>query len=164
MTAREDIATQLLTQRVILDLMREADGDTRATAKELFTKVGTREIGSLGDVDLGAVQLTKARESWVVTDAVAFQAWVEKHHPDEIVTETRQTVRSSFQKAIIDKAKAGNLIDEETGEVIVPDGVVPKVGQPILTVKPSNEARAAVLVALGDAVVPLGLAVGGELL
>jgi hypothetical protein len=163
MTAREEIATQLLTQRVILDLMRAADAETRALAKELFTKVGTREIGSLGDVDLGSVQLTKARESWVVADPDAFQAWVEKHRPDEIVTETRETVRSSFQKAMLDGAKAGTLYDEN-GEAYVPDGLVPKVGQPILTVKPSDEAKAAVMAALGDAVVPLGLAAGGELL
>lgn len=161
MTDREDYASRLLTQAVVINLQTKANRDTREAAKAAFVKVGQREIGELDGQDIGSVQLTKARESWVVEDPAAFQAWVEKHHPEHIVTV--EQVASSFKDHVIAACKGEGMIDQETGELIIPPGIVPKRGQPILTVTPSKDAERIILRALGDAAVTLGLAERAEL-
>lgn len=159
---REDITTRLLVQKIILNLMQTADAETREEAKRLFTKPGQREVGELAGQDIGSVQLTKAREAWVVADEAAFIGWVARHRPDEIITETRQTVSPAFRKAILEAAKSGEVVDSD-GVIEVPAGIIPRKGQPILTVTPAKGVEALVLDALGDAAVTLGLVVRGEI-
>ena len=159
---REQWAQRLLVQQVWMNLMSKANRETREAAKAAFTKPGQREIGDLDGHDLGSVQLTKGRESWVVDNPAEFQAWVSEHYPEHIIT--TESVASSFTSNVLAACKGDGFIDRETGEYIVPPGIVPKTGQPTLVVKPSDDAEKVVLDALGDAAVTLGLAEPAELM
>jgi hypothetical protein len=158
---RRETATRLIAQKVILDELIGADKAARLDAKAGdFDEVGVREIGKLGDLPVGTVQLNKGRESWVIADQRAFLAWVQENRPGEIIT--TPTVRTSYADAVKAACKKdGGVVDEATGELIVPPGVELREGDPTLTVKPAPEARAAVLEALGVEPRKM-LGIGGE--
>lgn len=147
--SRRETATKLIAQKAIIAMLTEADKESRKAALSDFDKVGVREIGEIGDVNLGSVQLTKGRESWVVSDHRELLAWVQANRPDMIVTtpSVNPAFVESLKKAC--KADGGILLDEGTGEFGPPPGMESRTGEPILTVNPSPEARAAVLEALG---------------
>lgn len=157
---RREIATRLVIQKTVIDLLREANDIERAGAQTEFDEPGVSEPAKVGDTRIGTVLVGKGRETWKVTDPRAFLAWVTDTRPDELV----QSVRESFTAAVLASCKKeGGWIDTDTGEISVPPGVARSTGDPILTVKPNEDARAAVLDALGDTAVELGLAVRAEI-
>lgn len=145
MSAR-DLASRLLALRVVTDWIKSEDRELRAAAAADLV-VGERVTGLADPADkesvLGFVQLTKARESWSVTDRDALLDWVAEHAPGELVTvPARDDVRASFVTVLLDSAKKhGGWLDPATGELVPLDGVVEcRTGEPVLTVKPTAEA------------------------
>lgn len=159
--SRREIATRLVIQKTVIDLLKEANDAERADAKAAeFDEPGISEPAKVGDTRIGTVLVGNGRETWKVTDPRAFLAWVTETRPDELV----QSVRESYTAAVLAACKRdGAWTDTSTGEIFVPPGVACSTGDPVLTVKPNDEARAAVLDALGDSAVALGLAVRAEI-
>lgn len=155
--SREEVAQRLLVLRALKKAITDAEAELDTS---VFSKPGQREVGDIGGRDLGSVQLIKGVSSWTVADQDAWVRWVQKHRPDEIVP----AVRTSYRDAVLADLKAGRTpVDEDTGEILVPDGIAPKSGQPSIRVSPSKDAPQIVIDALGDLAVTLGIAVRGEL-
>lgn len=146
MSERHDLAVQLCAQRVLIDLLKEQNDATRELARATeFDLPGVRQPAVLGGVTIGAVSVSNGRTKWKVTNTEKWVAWVEEHRPDEIVDVP--TVRSSFTDAVL---RDGGVVHPGTGEVVVPPGIELDEGKPTLYVKPTAEARQAVLNALGE--------------
>ena len=162
MTNREELANRVIALRALRELITAEEASLRVELAEHFTLPGQREVGVINGHPAGNVQLIKGTSSWTIDNYDAWLAWVEKHHPDEI--ETTKGVRSSFTNAVMAKLRRGDpIVDEATGELIVPDGIAPKSSQPSLRVTPTKDAPVILLQAMGDLAVVLGLAVAGEL-
>jgi hypothetical protein len=155
-TAR-DRAARLLALRVIKDWITAEDRRLREeAAAELLvgeTVKGLADPADKGSV-LGFVQLTKARESWSVTDPDALLEWVEAVAPTEVVT-TRQ-VRPAFIAAVLADCKSHGTWISPDGELLAPDGVEVRTGSPTLMVKPTAEADYLVADALAARRLELG--------
>lgn len=150
--SRRDTATRLLLSRVVRDRLSEADKAIREQAREDFDVPGVRDIGVIGDEQIGSVQLTKGREAWTVTDPAALLAWVKANASDEVVTV--ETVRSSYVQALLARAKAdGVAVDAFTGEQI--PGIDCRTSEPTLTVKPSSDAQQVIAQAFADGLLSL---------
>jgi hypothetical protein len=150
--SRRDTATSLIVSRVIRDRLQAADKAFRERAREDFDVPGVRDIGVIGDEQIGSVSLTKGRESWTVTDPEALLEWVKANFPQEVVT--TEAVRSSYVQALLARAKAdGVAVDAFTGEQI--PGIEQKVSEPTLTVKPSEDAAQVIAQALADGTLTL---------
>jgi hypothetical protein len=156
LTAHERTA-RLLALRVLKDWIAVEDRRLRdEMCAELV--VGERYSGLLDPADkeslLGFVQLTKARESWSVTDPDALLEWVEQVAPTEVVT-TRQ-VRPAFIAAVLADCKSHGAWISPDGELLAPDGVEVRTGSPTLMVKPTAEADYLVADALAARRLELG--------
>lgn len=150
--SRRDTATRLILSRVVRDRLSEADKAIREQARTDFDMPGVRDIGVIGDEQIGSVQLVKGRESWVVTDPAALLAWVKANAPDEVVT--TEAVRSSYVQALLARAKAdGVAVDVFTGEQI--PGIECRTSAPTLTVKPSEDAAQTIAQAFADGLLSL---------
>ena len=145
--SRRDTATNLLISRVVRDRLAAADKAYREQAREDFDVPGVRDIGVIGDEQVGSVQLTKPRESWTVTDPAALLAWVKANAVDEVVT--TETVRPSYVQALLARAKEdGIAVDRVSGEPI--PGIERRTSEPTLTVKPSEDAAQVIAQAFAD--------------
>lgn len=159
---REEATTRLLILRGLADLVAAEITRTRQVAAELFTRPGQREVGELHGQPIGNVRLDKGTSTWGVVDPDAFLGWVRANRPDEVVVTER--VRPAYQAAVLKHLQVEDaLLDRDTGELEVPDGVAPKHGKPTLKVTPVAETNGVVLAALGDAAAVLGLAGPPEL-
>lgn len=146
-----DRASQLLVLAALKKQIAELDGDLRASlAADL--EVGDNLSGRLPDgAAIGRVGLSKASESWKVTDADALHKWVAARFPDEL--ESRPTVRNSFIGALLAACKAdGGWVDPFTAEVVCPPGIELSVGRPTLTVVPAKDAGELIAAALAAGV------------
>jgi hypothetical protein len=142
-----ETATKLIVARVVRDRLSAADKGLREQARTDFDVPGVRDIGVIGDEQIGSVQLTKGREAWTVTDPAALLAWVKANVPDEVVTV--EQVRSSYVTALLARAKGqGNAVDPFTGELI--PGIDCRTSGPTLTVKPSKDAAQTIAQAFAD--------------
>lgn len=158
--SREELANRALTLRALRELITAEEQNVREQMAQEFRLVGQREVGAIGGKAIGSVQLIKGTSTWTVDDSAAWLSWVEQNHPDEIVP----MVRPSFTTAMITKLRNGGAeVDEETGELEVPAGIVPRSSAPSLRVTPTKDAPGILLQAMGEAAVLLGLAVPAEL-
>ena len=66
MTDREQLADRLVRQKAILDVLREADSETRVEAASLYRP------GSADATPLGRVRMDKGRSSLRVVDWAAY--------------------------------------------------------------------------------------------
>lgn len=150
-------ATRLIAARILKDLIGEQDTQLRADMQTGML-IGDRATAVVYDTDgepviVGHVQLTKGSSSTTaaVTDPAALLAWVKEHAPTEI--QTVESVRLSFQKALLDHVKAdGGWVDAETGVLIEVDGITvsPPSGKPTLVVKPTEVAAEVIKSAWAD--------------
>lgn len=158
--SRQELVDRALALRALKLLVEAEEKRCRAELEIEFTDPGDRKIGKIAGRPVGNVQLINGSSTWAVADYEAWLAWVQKHRPDEIV----DVVRPSYTKAVLAKlAKGDALVDGETGELIVPDGIVPKHSDPSIRISPSEDAPGVLLQAMGDAAVLLGFAVAGEI-
>lgn len=160
MSTRDEVVNGLLAVAAMKKVLAELDRQLREEAREHFTKPGQREPGEIAGQDAGNVQLTKPESSWMVWDDAAWTAWVKKNHPEQMVT----VVDPHFTAGMLERLKKSEpAIDKETGELLVPDGIAAKSGQPTLKVYPTKDAPQAVLNVLGDIGVVLGWVHQGEI-
>ena len=149
--SRRDTATNLLVSKVVRDRLAAADKAYREQARDDFDVPGVREIGLVGDEQIGSVQLVKGRESWVVTDPDALLAWVKANRPEEVVTV--EQVRPSYVGALLMQAKKDGAPVTSDGELV--PGIEQRTGEPSLTVKPSEDAAQTIAQALADGLLTL---------
>jgi hypothetical protein len=143
MSTRE-IATRLLMMRALKDRIAQADTAMRAAAKDAgFDVAGVRQIGVIGQDQIGSVQVTGAAASWRVTDMAALLKWVKANAPTEV--ETIEQVRPAYVTKLLGDCKAGALPDG-----VVPDGVDIIEGSPTLAVRPSADAAEVIERAITD--------------
>jgi hypothetical protein len=134
---RRDTASTLIQLRTLKEHVDAAYQDALRRARDDFDLPGVREIGVLGDEQIGHVLLAKGRETWTVTDPQALLEWVRANVPDEVVIEER--VRGSYVSALLARAKSqGNAADAFTGELI--PGIECRRSEPRLDVRPSEDA------------------------
>lgn len=148
MSDRELIANRLVRQKAILDVLREADAETRAEARALYAP------GAADPTPLGRVRMDKGRKAHTVTDYAALEAFVREHDiPGGIVV--RETLNSALVSALV-KA-GGEWTDPATGEVLEVPGIAitEEPGRLVVTTAPEAEdwARSA----LAAIVAPLEL-------
>lgn len=149
--SRRDTATRLILSRVVRDRLTEADKAIREQARTDFDMPGVREIGVIGDEQIGSVSLAKGRESWVVTDPAALLAWVKANRPSEVVTV--EQVRPSYIGALLMQAKKDGAPVTSGGELV--PGIEQRTGDPSLNVKPSEDAAQTIAQAFADGVLSL---------
>ena len=133
MSSKDDLVRRALAEKAILDAATALNQDTR-TSLSASMKAGERQPCEIDGVDLGMVYMTKPTTSARVVDQEAFMAWVAEHAPGAIVTRTVTEVSPAWVKSILAKGCT------DDGEV--PDGLGEVTGKPILTVKPTEQARA----------------------
>ena len=131
MPDRQTIADALVRQKAILDVLREADADTRAEAKALYAP------GAADPTPLGRVRMDKGRRAHTVTDWAALERWVRAHIPDGIV------VRESVSPALVTALcrDGGEWADPATGELVPVDGIAVTETEPRLVVTTGAEAE-----------------------
>lgn len=136
---RKQMARQLVIEKAILDVLGEANAETRAQANEEY------EPGDADAVtEFGRVRRDKPSKSWRVLDHAAFAHWVDQHAPEALVTTV--TINSSWLNRVL---KTGTVrveqVDEETGEVtevdVTPDGVGLVTSQKGVTVTTTDAAE-----------------------
>ena len=144
MSDRELIADRLVRQKAILDVLREADADTRAEARALYAP------GAADPTPLGRVRMDKGRKAHTVTDWAALERWVRTHIPDGIV------VRESVSPALVTALcrDGGEWADPATGELIPVDGIAITEGEGRLVVTTAPEAEDWARAALAPFVAP----------
>ena len=126
-----DIARRAIGEKCILEAARELHDQTRA---ELAAGM---QAGDRLQVDtLGMVYVTAPKGSWRVTDPAALLEWAREHAPHLIVSRVVEDVPTL-------PLDADGELPLPTGESVRPDGVEWVQGPPILTVKPTTEARIA---------------------
>lgn len=146
---RKELARRLVIEKAILDVLAEANGETRAQANEAY------EPGDADAVtDFGRVRRDKPSQSWRVLDHTAFAHWVDRNAPEALVTTV--TINSAWRDRVL---KTGTVrverVDEETGEVtevdVTPDGVGLVTSQKGVTVTTTDAAEDAARALLADA-------------
>lgn len=146
---RKEIARRLVIEKAILDVLGEANAETRAQANDMY------EPGDADAVtDFGRVRRDKASESWKVLDHAAFAHWVDEHAREALVTTV--TINSSWLNRVL---KTGTVrieqVDEVTGEVtevdVTPEGIGLIKSQKGVTVTTTDAAEDAARALLADA-------------
>ena len=123
------LPTSLVAMAVLKDMLAEADAHVRAElTKQMLPTDRQTAVVYVDDeaVPVGSVTRKKmdpgGQVTAAVTDIDALVHWCTTHAPDEI--EVIVTVRSAFQKRLLDVVKAqGGWPDPMTGEVIAVDGL-----------------------------------------
>ncbi len=136
MTDRTEIATRLVLQKAVLDLLKDADAETRDVAKFDYTP-GAADPVELEGVPLGRVRMDRGRKSATVTDWAALMAFCEEHCPDMLVRTL--AINPAFLAAV---KRCPEWTDPETGEVLEVPGVHLTESAPILTVTTTDAAEA----------------------
>lgn len=145
MSDRELIADRLVRQKAILDVLREADADTRAEARALYAP------GAADPTPLGRVRMDKGRRKHEVVDYAAVERFVRDHNiPNGIIV--RESLNSAVVAALV-KA-GGEWTDPATGEVLDVPGIAVRESDPILVVTTEPEAEDWARAALAPFVAP----------
>lgn len=140
MTDRAEIASRLVREKAVLDLLTEHARETRAEATGVYAPGAADPVG-----DLGRVRMDKGRAAVRVVDERALLIWMEEHCPHEIVT--THAPNSAWVRALDGAA----WVDPTTGEVLDVPGVEMVPGSPRLVVTTSDEGRAWAIDALTGA-------------
>lgn len=135
MTDRAEIAARLVLQKAVLDLLKDADAETRDIAKVDYSP-GAADPVKVDGVTLGRVRMDRGRKSATVTDWAALLDFCEEHCPDMLIRTV--TVNPAFLAAV---KKCPEWTDPDTGEVLEVPGVYLTEGAPILTVTTTDAAE-----------------------
>lgn len=127
----QETANKAVMLGVLKKVVARLDAEVRA---EVTMDPGDRKAAFAGGKRIGYVTMTDPDAGFRVTDGEAFRAWVKAHRPDEIVT--TESVRSSFEKAILDRGC------DEQGESI--PGIEWVQPASFLQVRPTPDAEAAI--------------------
>ncbi len=133
MTVDQTTANKLVTLAVLKRLVAALDADLRAAAVGEMDP-GDRKAAKADGRSIGYALLTDPQTQNRITDREAFNQWVRDNHPDEVVT--IYSVRASFESAMLERGCTPE------GEAI--PGIEPVTPTPVLQVKPSGDAEAAI--------------------
>ncbi|MGC4106070.1 MAG: hypothetical protein QM753_06905 [Thermomicrobiales bacterium] len=151
--ADRELAARAILEKAILDELTEANADTRQQLAGSGIEPGDRVTVR----DLGHVLMTNPKPGRRVVDWAAFTRWVETYAPDQIITTVQ--ISPGFIKRL---TTAGEYVDPESGEVLVPDGLGTTVGTPQLRVDTTDVAKDVARGLLGRALAELEAAPGAE--
>jgi len=129
-------AARLVLASAIRDEITERVEEIRGEVRPEL-RPGERSAAYIGDVEVGAVAMTRPKASTQVIDWGELMAWAMEHVPDAIVTTT--ALNQAWVSALI--RDGGEWTDPETGEVVAVPGVGVREGTPTLTVTKTNAAR-----------------------
>jgi len=129
-----DIARRAIGEKAILDAAKGLHDQTRVTLAAGMEPGDRLTIKADDGTKLGMVYVTDPAPQWRVTDPAKLLAWAKLHAPHLVVSRVVEEVPS------LPLDDQGELA-LPTGECVRPDGVERVQGRPVLTVKPSDEAR-----------------------
>ena len=115
--------SRLILAKAVLDELTDLHREDRKAAIETMV-AGDRLRAAEGDIIL-----SDPKGTHVIVDRAAFFAWVKTHAPHGL----REVVDPAYEKAILVKGCDSN------GEI--PDGIELRVGQPVLSVRPTRDTR-----------------------
>jgi hypothetical protein len=116
-TDRKALARQLVMEKAILDVLKDANAETRERGRQEFDS-SDADSAKLGDAVIGRVRRDKPTGKWSVQDWPLFEAWVRANVPHAWIAIPR--VDPGFIAAV---CKTGAYIDRETGELLPVDGI-----------------------------------------
>lgn len=120
-------------------LLKRLDQFDKVKRAELGLRPGERQPGKVDGVTVGHVWVTDPDSKLVVIDPDRYLAWMAEHDSDSVVTETVRKVDPAVTKRIL---ADGGIIDEDTGEITLPDGIIRDDPRPVLQVKPNAKGLA----------------------
>jgi|SRR5215218_1505439 len=115
MTDQATIARLLVLQKAFVDVLKDADSDTREEARAMFD-IGDAKGVRVDGSDMGRVRGDKPRQEWYVEDWPEYEAWAR-----EAVPEACNSVAGWVLGQI--KKTGGVFIRKSTGEVLEPRGI-----------------------------------------
>ncbi len=124
-------------QLVVLSILkrRVAAFETEIRAQVLAdSDPGDKKNAKAGDARIGTVSVTDPETSWRVVDRAALTAHVKEKWPTEVHSFTTETIRSAFEKKLLE-----NPVDESTGEVV--PGLAEIKGGSVVQVRPGKDAE-----------------------
>ncbi len=144
MNSRE-LTTRLIAISVLRKQLTEVENAMRAHLREQLLP-GDRQQGAIMPLSLDAAPgkvgyalLTEGSQSWRVTDEAKLLAWVKELTPVEVVV--KETVRPAFVYALLKECKEhGGWLIQDTGEVLDVPGIECKTGEPVLQIRPNEDA------------------------
>jgi hypothetical protein len=116
MSDRKALARQLVMEKAILDVLGEANAETRERGRQEFDS-NDADSAKLDETVIGRVRRDKPTGKWSVQDWPRFEAWVREHVPHAWIATPR--VDPHFISAV---CKTGTYIDRD-GVVLDVDGI-----------------------------------------
>lgn len=156
MTEQRDAATEVLILTVLGKEVAKALTQARRRAQMALDQPGMRDMGVVGDEQIGAVQLKNGATSFKVSDPAALLAWVKANHPTEV--HTVEQVRDTYITALIHQAKAVGAPVTKDGEEI--PGIERHDSDPNLEARPSPDAAQVIGAALASGALTLPQVLG----
>ena len=133
MTDARALALRAIGEKAILDAAKELNDQTRAALSAAMGPGDRLTIKHENGTTMGVCLVSDPKGTLKITDQQAFTRWVAANHPDAIIP----TVNPAWQRALLAKGA------DENGEV--PDGCEIITGAPVLSVRPSERAKALAL-------------------
>lgn len=159
--SRRDSATRLLLLASLSKQVTQATTAAKAAAGGDFDRVGVRDVGIVGDEQIGHVRVDRGKKNAGVTDPAKFLTWAKANHPEAV--ETVERVRPDVQARWLAEVKNnGGVLNEKTGEIAEPDGVSVWKGDPTIVVSPAADAARVIRDAVAAGTLDLGSALAIE--
>jgi transposase len=144
-----DTATKLLILAALKKRIEAAEKRLKDNARDDFDRPGVRDIGLIGDTQIGHVRVDAGSRFASVTSPDRLLAWAKTNHPESI--ETVERVSDAHLSRWLDSCKRnGGVLDESTGDCPMPDGVTVREGSSKLVVVASSDSVATLSRALAD--------------
>ena len=136
-----EIATRLVLQRAVLEMLTDANKELRAECAGGMRPGDATVVETPDGERLGRVRMDRPRTSVRLVDETALVEWCRAHRPSEL----EYRVRPAFAEAL--RKSGGVLVDHETGEMVdVPGFEATTAAAGTLTVEVGESARAAAAV------------------
>jgi hypothetical protein len=135
----KDIAVELATTSLVIDLASEHKENLRGLITELFGELGSDSVKvTVDDERIGKISLVEPKPKPFVSDESALLHWVVMERPDEII----QQIRESFKKYLLDNCEVlddGTCVLATTGEII--PGISARKANPYVSTRFESDGR-----------------------
>lgn len=153
-TAQEDGRIVLGTMMFLDAIKGEYTTDEATAAVQKWMKdhgVKTLEVKDESGKKIGTLSLSEDKKKPVVTDLDKLTAWVERTHPEHIVT--KPAIRGAFlAKLLADASEEGTPVDTATGEV--PPGIEMRDEEGRFSRRPDKAAKQRMTALVRESVIP----------
>ncbi|MEO3856112.1 hypothetical protein [Acrocarpospora sp. B8E8] len=140
MSIRDEQAVKLIVAKVLVELIQASDKTVRGDVAKGWV-VDDRINGMVGGASGGTVQVKRGAKRAAITDAGAFEEWVQENRPDEwetVIPKPFTRVRPAFVTAVLDVAKKEGVAVTPQGEEI--PGVTVSQAGPQVAVSLADDA------------------------